>query len=422
MRISLVIPTRERARYLAGCLDAALSISDPDLEIVITDNRSRDDTADVVAARKQPRLLYTRTSERCSMRANFEHGLRAASGDYVVFIGDDDGVLPEGFAHLRELLERRRPEAVAWRLIQYVWPSDRMDSRSGCFSIKASLPYRGTTSQSCSEILDRACAARLRSYRDAANIYHGCVSRGLIEKVRAAQGGIYFRGAIPDVYASMANLREMSSPLIWAGYPATFGGVSPRSNGASQMSRSRVPKAGLEEISAFKQEASHDAGAASIDVSIPSVEALTLDMLDMALSGTPDHARIDRKAWLRRIRRRLARMPRPKYAHGAAALETYCREKGLEDMLRAVESETPFAGPEEAPDRNPPQTPKLKAGKITLADPVGLGTVAHASRVIDEVLGGRRFDSGMRWINWLTALQRARGVARRWRAEPRTGA
>ena len=420
MRISLVIPSRERAEFLAGCLDAALSIQDPDFEVVVSDNHGCDGTADVVSARNHPRLIYTRTSARCSMRANFENGLRAATGDYVIFIGDDDGVLPSGIAYLRELLEYYRPEAVAWRLIQYVWPSDQMGCGSGYISIKASQPYRRTTDQACSKILDRVCAARLRSYREAANIYHGCVSRDLIERVRAAQSGIYFRGAIPDVYTSIANLREMSSPLVWAGYPATFGGVSPRSNGFNQMSRWKVSKAGLEVISTFKQEAMNDENTALIDVSIPSVDALTFDMLDLALTGRPESARIDREAWLRRIRQRLVQMPRSKYEHGAASLNIYCREKGLTDVLRTVEIGTPFVGPEEAPHRILPQTSQLSARKIILADPVELATVADASRVIDKVLGPYRLNGGPRWTKWIGAVRRAHGIAKCWRTAPRT--
>ena len=109
MRISLVVPTRERAEYLGSCLDTALRVEDPDFEIVVSDNHSQDATAEVVAARSDPRLRYTRTPARCSMRQNFEHALATASGDYLVFVGDDDGVLPSGMAQLRALLERERP-------------------------------------------------------------------------------------------------------------------------------------------------------------------------------------------------------------------------------------------------------------------------------------------------------------------------
>ena len=420
MRISLIIPTRERDQFLASCLDTALSTSDPDLEIIVSDNYSCDDTAGIVAARKHPQLLYTRTSERCSMRANFEHGLRAASGDYVMFIGDDDGVIPSGFTYLRELLEYHRPDAVAWRPVPYYWPSEATGERSGYVRLKASMPYRGTRSQSHSQILSQVCTGRLRSYRDAANIYHGCISRDVIERVRAAQGSTYFRGAIPDVYTSIANLVQMSAPLIWAGHPVSIGGVSPRSNGASQMSRSTVRRAGLDEVSSFKKEASYDRNAASIDVSIPSVDALTFDMLNLALDGTSYHAQVDIEVWLRRIRQQLVKLPRPKYIDGARALDAYCRSKGLAEMLRRIEIAIPFAGPEEAHHKKWPQISQLEVLKITLANSTELRTVAQASVVVDDILGIHRLNSGKRWTKWMGALWRANCMIRRWRTNHHT--
>ena len=45
MKISIVIPTRERALYLRQSLATALAIDDPDVEIIVTDNESTDDTA-----------------------------------------------------------------------------------------------------------------------------------------------------------------------------------------------------------------------------------------------------------------------------------------------------------------------------------------------------------------------------------------
>ena len=44
------------------------------------------------------------------MRANFENALKASSGDYVIFFGDDDGILPLQFKFLRNILEKHQPD------------------------------------------------------------------------------------------------------------------------------------------------------------------------------------------------------------------------------------------------------------------------------------------------------------------------
>ena len=417
MRISLVIPTRERAELLSGCLDAALSVDDPDFEIVVSDNQSRDNTAEIVAARADPRLVYTKTTHRASMRANFENGLAAATGDYVIFIGDDDGVLPTGIAYLRQLLERDRPEAVAWRLLHYIWPSEVSGRPNGSIDLKHNAPFGQPKPEPAQAVLDKLFSARLRSYRHAANIYHGCISRTLIERVRANQSGTYFLGAIPDVYTSIANLRDMQGPLIWAGHPATFGGASDRSNGSNQMSAAKTSDEGKAENAAFAKEGEDDKGVAGIDISIPSVDALTLDMLDLAFEGREEQARIDWQAWLARIQKKLARMPRQKYEHGAAALAAYCDTKGLGRELEQAVGQYPFAGAEAVEARFPNQKSRLKPDRIVLADGRNLATVADAARVLDRVFGAHRLGNPFSRLKWFGALRRARSVIRQWRQE-----
>lgn len=416
MKISLVIPTRERAEYLAGSLDTALSVDDPDFEIVVSDNCSQDDTAEVVAARSDPRLHYVRTSERCSMRANFENGLWAASGDYLIFIGDDDGVLPSGVAYIRKLISRYHPEAVSWRCPCYYWPAENRKHPNGSAYISRRALYRRPWQQTPSAILSEICASRMgcHSFHRHAQIYHGCISRKLVERVCLIQEGVYFRGAIPDVYSGIANLRAMSDPLLWAGYPATIAGASPRSNGKNQMTFRKTGKMGQDEIAAFKEEASGDKGAGLIDVNIPSVDALALDMLDLALAGQPEHDEIHWEAWLRRIRQHLVKMPRQHCLYAEEALEVYCRAKGLSVMLSAINSELPFSGPEDMLDeRIPPQKSRLKLHSIRLSDSVELGTVAGAARTIEEVLGPYASHRTSR-AKWFGALLRARRATRRW--------
>ena len=116
MKISLIIPTRERSRYLQESIRTALAVRDPDVEVVVSDNASEDDTQAIVAAFDDPRLKYVNTGQRVSMRQNFEFGLSASSGDYVSMIGDDDGFLPGQFPSLRRILEERRPDVLSWRI------------------------------------------------------------------------------------------------------------------------------------------------------------------------------------------------------------------------------------------------------------------------------------------------------------------
>ena len=71
LKISLIIPTRERSHYLYYALQTALQIKDDNIEIIVSDNFSHDNTSAVVERFTDTRLKYIRTPNRVSMRENF---------------------------------------------------------------------------------------------------------------------------------------------------------------------------------------------------------------------------------------------------------------------------------------------------------------------------------------------------------------
>jgi len=103
--ISIVIATRDRAELLQGALLSLAQQRDaPAFEIVVVDNGSRDRTAEVVRALAQstgPAMHYVFAAEP-NRGAARNAGVRAATGDIVLFI-DDDVRVPERFvfAHAR---------------------------------------------------------------------------------------------------------------------------------------------------------------------------------------------------------------------------------------------------------------------------------------------------------------------------------
>jgi len=420
MLISVVIPTRERGSLLGPSLETVLADSDPNLEVVVSDNHSRDETPELLRRQTDPRLRVVRPECPVSMRRNFETALSAAAGDYVIFLGDDDGVMPGGIAMLRSVLTRQPAEAVSWEMLHYTWPSARANQQAGFVRIKPKSVYGGVSRRAPAALLSQAVSGRLRNYKETANIYHGCVSRRLIERVRNANNGVYFGGAIPDVYACMANLAQMRDDLLWIDHPVTCGGASDRSNGAAQVAAVRAAPSGAEESARFVAEAADDPGVAQIDISIPSVDALTLDMLELV---NRTHARgrldLDYHTWMDRIVARLARLPRERFETGMAILDAYAAEGSRKAALDAAKSRHPFAGPEEPPEGGRPSRSRIAPLRMTLADPVQLATIRQATEALGTVLGsGHRPDRARgapgRWIAWAGALRRAAIMVRSW--------
>jgi glycosyltransferase involved in cell wall biosynthesis/peptidoglycan/xylan/chitin deacetylase (PgdA/CDA1 family) len=107
--ISVVVATFNRARRLVQCLEAlARQSAPPDLfEVVVVDDGSTDDTADLLMAFRAPYRLRVERQANAGQAAALNRGIEAAVGRYCLFL-DDDIVADEGLVaeHLRAQRER----------------------------------------------------------------------------------------------------------------------------------------------------------------------------------------------------------------------------------------------------------------------------------------------------------------------------
>ncbi|MFN8481528.1 MAG: glycosyltransferase [Anaerolineae bacterium] len=109
-RVSVVIPTYNRADLVGEAIVSVLGQTFADLELVVVDDGSTDDTGAVLSAIHDPRLrVITQANQGISGALNA--GMRAARGEYVIMLGSDDRFLPHCLARL-VAAARDRPNAV----------------------------------------------------------------------------------------------------------------------------------------------------------------------------------------------------------------------------------------------------------------------------------------------------------------------
>lgn len=318
--ISIVIPTRERATYLRFALRSALLAADNAgcaVEIVVSDNASADETPEVVADFGDPRIVYRRTERRLSMRENFQFALSHTTGAYIVYIGDDDSILPNGMRVLSELIARHDPDAIKWRPPIYTWP-DPETGAPGELKLRPRW-YDGRTEHlSADAVLETFEQARFFNYKDGGMIYHGCISRRMIDRIEAKTGGPFFRGSSPDVFTSMQTLMVADNPIVNAKLPISLAGASPRSNGAAgqKIAKSGGTVAGTE-YSKFIEETGQDPWQCRLPVHCTSLELITLDCLQSAakIHGRALNLNVD--AWTRRISTEISRFAEPARSESA---------------------------------------------------------------------------------------------------------
>jgi glycosyltransferase involved in cell wall biosynthesis len=97
---SVVVPTYNRSHLIAPTLRSVLAQTFVDLELLVVDDGSTDDTAAVVQSFRDPRIRYLPISNR-ERGAARNHGLRCARGEYVVFLDSDDEFHPTHLQVLR---------------------------------------------------------------------------------------------------------------------------------------------------------------------------------------------------------------------------------------------------------------------------------------------------------------------------------
>lgn len=111
--VSICIPTYNRAALLTRHLEH-LARFKLDIEVVVSDNHSSDDTPAVASAfeKRFAALRYVRLPGRMHPHRCWDSALRSATGDYVYALGDDDLVVEAGLVELLGLM-RGRPSVLA---------------------------------------------------------------------------------------------------------------------------------------------------------------------------------------------------------------------------------------------------------------------------------------------------------------------
>lgn len=89
-RVSVIVPTYNRAPQLKRALESVIAQTYRELEIIVVDNGSTDNTKEVVSDLRDQRVCYYRYTVRKNASAARNAGASIASGTYLAFLDSDD--------------------------------------------------------------------------------------------------------------------------------------------------------------------------------------------------------------------------------------------------------------------------------------------------------------------------------------------
>lgn len=231
MSISILLPTRNGGHQLEDCIRSILAQPEADLELVVSDNASDDETVQVLRSfADDERMKVVRQPAPLGVTDNWQQTLEAATGDYVLLVGDDDCLLAGTIGRLQELVEHYgRPDALSFGAYGFAFPTAFGEHEPAyfsepLFSYDPAFPRYGMLSH----------AVRERCVRDffrfeitfCPNLQTTLVSRAALLGLRNGP----FREPYPDFYAIHALL--LTAPT-WAHHDEhlVVVGISPKSFG-----------------------------------------------------------------------------------------------------------------------------------------------------------------------------------------------
>lgn len=127
-QIAVIIPTYNRSATIGRAINSVFLSDEPDLEVIVVDDGSTDNTADCVAGYRDERLRYIRQDEHRNGNVARNRGVAAASAPLIAFLDSDDEFLAG------------RPG----RLIEFFKSHPEIDVTLDAFSVQRAGKWRST--------------------------------------------------------------------------------------------------------------------------------------------------------------------------------------------------------------------------------------------------------------------------------------
>lgn len=104
-RVSVVVPAYNYGRYLREAIESIQAQDFEDLEILVVDNGSTDDTQAVLATIHEPRMRVLTLEVNQGLSVAFNLGIESARGEYVAYLDADDRWRPGKLRRQVELMD-----------------------------------------------------------------------------------------------------------------------------------------------------------------------------------------------------------------------------------------------------------------------------------------------------------------------------
>jgi len=231
LKYSILIPTRNGIYYLKHAIETVLNQSENDVELIVSDNHSSDGTWDYLQSLNDPRLVCVQPPFAMSMVKHWEFLLEKPKGEWVVLIGDDDGLQPYFFQYCNQVISQHPTASIiSSPRAYYFWEGSEIFFKGTVMSYSV-LNKPIEIKQSKDALKDLLFSNS--EYFEYPQVYTSTlVRKSVIEHIKLKQNGVFFNSITPDANGVIALLRNVQE-YIYTPLPICWVGTSKKSTGFS---------------------------------------------------------------------------------------------------------------------------------------------------------------------------------------------
>lgn len=181
-KVSIIIPTYNRAGYLRQAIESAIAQDYEDLEVIVADNASTDGTNKMVDIyRSDRRFHYFRNNENIGMVNNWHKAVfEYSNGDYFLILSDDDYLLDNSYlTKAINLLKTNSAIVIVYangyihdedleKTVSLTLPFDTIEDGKKVFLSRGSVKPQDFTL--CNILFNKALAIKLKAFSNEYNL------------------------------------------------------------------------------------------------------------------------------------------------------------------------------------------------------------------------------------------------------------
>jgi glycosyltransferase involved in cell wall biosynthesis len=107
-KISIVLPTFNGAKYIKNSIDSCLNQTYINIELIIVDDASKDNTPEIVSGYSDKRIMYVRNETNLGLANSLNKGFSHATGDYLTWTSDDNSYFKNAIEVMMAELEGKK--------------------------------------------------------------------------------------------------------------------------------------------------------------------------------------------------------------------------------------------------------------------------------------------------------------------------